>query len=377
LSSSESEPEDIEDEDQQRKKDLRKFKILRRDTTTPWSAEDLENFRKNWPHLRNFSDSVLKNASLTELTGMARQKTSGAKLLSQILSMNYEQIINFPEKVAEGLDHCTGKAHPARFLRGYVGDSQELCKQAREVWGLEGIDPIGNYEVVSIGLSDLLTQAVWNEIHKPNSRKLSVRMLSAKSVEEAWKAGNKSDSPKEFDSLQEFKMAMATLDGAYQKVLPWNMAFKTLHTFLISINFGETDLPLKPSRLTLLANFVDETLRGNARNWEEKKNFFSYQDLAVRWTTGLTRRLGEVPQPNDNLGKRSNTGKKKIGNQEKSYSRVPGWVCRRFNEGRCDSKDDRHQSPWDASFMLKHLCSKWNKDKNRCCLEPHPEHEHK
>jgi hypothetical protein len=62
---------------------------------------------------------------------------------------------------------------------------------------------------------------------------------------------------------------------------------------------------------------------------------------------------------------------------ERGQQKVPGWVCRRFNEGRCDSKDDRHQSPWDASFVLKHLCSKWLKDKNRVCLESHPENEHK
>jgi hypothetical protein len=377
LSCSDSDTESHEDDDRRRHRIPKSFKIPRRETGSPWTAAELENFRKNWPHLKNFSDSVLKNATLAELTGLARQKFSGTKLLSQILSANYEQVASFPEKVEGGEDWCTGKAHPTRFLRGYVGDSQELWKQAREEWGVEGIDPISNYEVVSIGLGDLLTPTVWNEVHKPNSRKLTVRMLSTKSVEEAWKAGDKSDSPKEFESLQELKMALATLDGVYQKVMPWNMAFKTLHTFLISINFGESDLSQKSGKLSVLANFVDEILRGNARNWEEKKNFFSYQDLAVRWTTGLARRLS-VPGPNTDLnGKRGAGNKKKLGGSERGQPRIPGWVCRRYNEGRCDSKDDRHQSPWDASFVLKHLCSKWQKERNRCCLEPHPEIEHK
>jgi hypothetical protein len=137
-------------------------------------------------------------------------------------------------------------------------------------------------------------------------------MLSTKSVEEAWKAGDKPDSLKEFESIQEFKMAMAKLDGAYQKVMPWNLAFKTLHNFLILTNFGELDFPQKSSRLTLLANFVDETLRGNARNGEEKKCFFSSQDLAVRWTTGLARKWGELGQPSDSTGKKGG-GKKKPG----------------------------------------------------------------
>jgi hypothetical protein len=70
-------------------------------------------------------------------------------------------------------------------------------------------------------------------------------------------------------------------------------------------------LPQKTSRLALLANFVDETLRGNARNWEEKKSFFSYQDLAVRWTTGLARKKGETGQPDTQ--NRKNGAKKRTG----------------------------------------------------------------
>jgi hypothetical protein len=92
--------------------------------------------------------------------------------------------------------------------------------------------------------------------------------------------------------MQEFRVALATLDGAFQKVMPWNMSFKTLYTFMVSINFGESDLSSKTNKLVILANFVDEVLRANARNWEEKKSFLSFQDLAVRWTTSSARRLG-------------------------------------------------------------------------------------
>ncbi len=129
LSSSDSEAGDREGEDHQRRKAVRSFKIPRREAATPWIEAELENFRKNWPHLKNFSDSVLKHATLFKLTGMARQRVSGSKLLSQKLSANYEQILNFPEKVEVGEDQCTGKAHPARFLRGYVGSSLRAVKQ--------------------------------------------------------------------------------------------------------------------------------------------------------------------------------------------------------------------------------------------------------
>jgi hypothetical protein len=81
----------------------------------------LENLKKNWPHLKNFDDSVLQDATLAELTAMGKQKVSGSRLLSQTLSANFEKIQNFPTNVESGEDDCLGLAHPARFLRGYVG----------------------------------------------------------------------------------------------------------------------------------------------------------------------------------------------------------------------------------------------------------------
>jgi hypothetical protein len=102
--------------------------------TKIWTSDQLENFRKNWPNLKNFADSVLQNATLSELTAMGKQKVSGSQLLSHTLSANFEQLQNFPEKVEEGVDDCLGKVHHSRFLRGYVGDSQELWRQARDAW---------------------------------------------------------------------------------------------------------------------------------------------------------------------------------------------------------------------------------------------------
>jgi hypothetical protein len=72
--------------------------------------------------LKNFDITILRNASLKELTAMAKQKLSNSKLLSQTMAANYEQVANFPIKVEAGVDDCTGKVHKARFFRGYVGD---------------------------------------------------------------------------------------------------------------------------------------------------------------------------------------------------------------------------------------------------------------
>jgi hypothetical protein len=369
-SSSESEEEKEKPLDCEKIPNQGGYKIPKRKNNSAWTEAQIQNFKLKWPHLKNFDDSVLKHATLTELTAMGRQKVSGSKLLSQILSRNFENVQNFPGKVAEGEDNCLGKAHTSRFLRGYAGDAQDLWLQAREVWGANGIEPMANYEVVSMGLGDNLTHRVWAEIHKPSSRVLSVRLLSPKSVEEAWKESDKSDSPHEFDNMHDFKVAMATLEGGIHRVSPWNFAFKTLHLFMLSINYGENELGGKTNKPVHLANFVDEILRSNARNWEEKKKFLSYQDISVRWSASLSRLSGGKELSSQKKQEKSKEGQHK-------FKKLPGWVCRRYNEGRCDSKDDKHQAHWDPSYVLKHVCSKWLNEKKRYCLDTHPESEHR
>jgi hypothetical protein len=108
------------------------YKIPKRNPALEWTPAQIQNFKLNWPHLRNFDDSVLKHATLSELTSMGKQKVSGSKILSKKLSRNFENVQSFPEKIPEGFDNCLGKAHQSRFLRGYAGDAQDLWLQGRE-----------------------------------------------------------------------------------------------------------------------------------------------------------------------------------------------------------------------------------------------------
>jgi hypothetical protein len=306
---------------------------------------------------------------------MGNQKIPNGKYLVERMTATFENLQNFPEQIPAGPDDCTGHVHMARFLRGYVGDGQDLCVQARQIWGPEGIDPICNYEMVSIGLGDLLTPKVWAKIHQPNARDLSISMLSPGSVQDAWKTLDKSDSPKEFETLLDFKLAMHSLEGAYHKVMPWNLAFKTIYIFLASTNFGESDLSGVPTRLQFLTNFVDEAIRANARNWEEKKAFLSNQDLCVKWASHLTRKGTLLKGSGGGVG--ANKGKAKQEGDQKEKKRIPSWVCRAFNEGKCSHKDDRHASDWNPNFYLKHVCNRWLQDKNKHCLEAHKRADHK
>jgi hypothetical protein len=323
-----------------------------------------------WPHLKNLNDSALQTASLKDLAQIGKQRLTNSKLLSHSMSENFETVKNFPEQVVAGSDDCTGTVHKARFLRGFVGDHQDLWLQARQSWDPEGIPAISNYEVVSLGLGDYITQKVWAKVHKPNARDLSIRMLSPKSVEDDWRSSDRSDSPKEFNNLHDLKMATATLEAMIHKVTPWNLAFKTVHLFMLSIDFGESELSNSSNRIQFLESFIDEALRTNAQNWEERKRFLSYQDLCVKWSSSLTRK-------NIVMKSSGEKGKGKGSGAAKDPKKPPNWICKTFNEGKCAIKDSRHLSDWNPKLFVKHLCNKWVEAKGRHCCENHQAKDHK
>ena len=264
-------------------------KIPKLNKNRPWNDLELEGFKRLWPHMRNVGDSILRHATLTELIRMEKSRRSKKKSLTKQMAANFEMLQTGPVQVEAGPDDCLDQVHKARFLRGFVGDSQKIWIQARQALGADGLDPIANYETHSLGVGDLLSPRVWAEIHKPNSMLLSSRMLSRKSVEDAWRFPDRVAAPKEFENLEELRWAVATLECAIHKAMPWNMAFKTLSLFLLYNDFGAAELEGTAARVSLLANFVDEILRANARNWEEKKEYLSHQDLCGRWFAFLSR----------------------------------------------------------------------------------------
>ncbi len=152
--SEESSSEEKED-DRHTSKGKNKYRIPKFTKSGSWTSADLVNIKKNWPHLRNFDDNVLKNTSLKELANLGKNKSDGHKALSRLMAANFEAATSFPETVESGTDDCMGLVHKSRFLRGYVGDPQELWIQARKHLGPDGLDPIANYEMVTLGVGDL------------------------------------------------------------------------------------------------------------------------------------------------------------------------------------------------------------------------------
>ncbi len=195
-----------------------------------------EKFKKNWPHLRNFSNQFWKMLPCLSWLQSAT-KNLGGQLLSQVLSTNCEQLQNFLTRVEAGMHHCTGMA-PIRIplqLGGEIPGAVETSPRAvgtqrpgpNHKWWVNSIFPRDvrphdeyipqgcetSWRVYSPGMWDLMTHKVWAELHKPNARQSSIRLLSHSWVEEVWKMGNRAVSPEEFANLQEFKVAMASRGG--------------------------------------------------------------------------------------------------------------------------------------------------------------------
>ena len=283
------------------------YKIPKKHSKAIWSPEQLKNLRKNFRNLENFDDSILASLTFKEMVAMGGKKDKNNKILTEKLAENYEKIRSFPTKIEAGEDHCTGQAHESRFLRGYVGNSQDLWVQARKKVGLTGIDPISNYETVSIGLNGHISSRVWHEVHSPSSKLLSLRMLTSASMKTAWTAQEKNNEIKEFETLQELKMAVVALDVCIRKVMPWNSSFATIAIFLHSVNFGEHDLAGKPNQLGFLADFVDEIVRYNAQAWDEERFFMSAQEVAAKWSALFLRKFASTQKSASDSNQKNNS----------------------------------------------------------------------
>ena len=207
-----------------------------------WDSKQLENLRKNFKNIEHLGDNVLAFLSFRDISANEGKKDKQNKFLTEKLAENFEKVKKFPVKVEAGEDSCTEHTHDARFLRGYVGNSQDLWVQARRKLGLTGIDPIANYETVSIGINGYISARVWHEVHSPSSKHLSIRMLTSHVLMLTWSSPEKYAEVKEFDSMHDLKMAVVALDVCIKKVFWWNCSFATVAIFLNTIEFGESDL---------------------------------------------------------------------------------------------------------------------------------------
>ena len=342
-----------------------------------WDSKQMENLRKNFKNIENIDDSVLAFISFREISSNEGKKDKQSRVLTEKLAENYDRIRKFPSRVEAGEDSCTDKAHDARFLRGYVGNSQELWIQARRKLGVTGLDPISSYETVSTGLNGFVSERVWHEIHSPSSKHLSIRMLTSHALKSVWSSSEKGGEVKEFDSMHDLRMAVVALEACTKKVYWWNSSVTTIAIFLHTIEFGEIDLAAYSDKLTILADFIDEILKFNAQAWDEERFFMSAQDITSKWSALLVRKnVAHASKPSA-TGSRKKPENSSGSSKVKERVKYPPNVCKLFNKGTCTHSGDKHSAPWNPNYVLKHCCTKFVQAKNEYCMEQHAAKDHK
>ena len=308
-----------------------------------WDSKQIENLRKNFKNIEHIDDGVLAFLSFRDISNNEGKKDKQNRVLTEKLAENYERVRKFPVKVEAGEDLCTERAHDARFLRGYVGNSQELWVQARRKLSIAGLDPISSYETVSIGINGFISGRVWHEVHSPSSKLLSIRMLTEHAMKSAWANPEKGGEVKEFDSMHDLKMAVVALEACIKKVYWWNNSFTTLAIFLHTIGFG----------------------------------FGSAQDVTAKWSALLVRKNGAQVTKTCASSSRKKAEHNSSSKKPREKANFPPGECKLFQKGTCTHTGDKHSAPWNSNFVLKHSCAKYVPAKAGFCLEAHAEKDHK
>ena len=143
-SSSSSDSEDDPDNEEEIEENFEPSKTYRipKKGRRIWDAKQIENLRKNFKNIEHLDDNVLAFLSFRDISANEGKKDKQNHFLTEKLAENYEKVRKFAVKVEAGEDSCTERAHDARFLRGYVGNSQDLRIQACRKLGIAGLVPI-------------------------------------------------------------------------------------------------------------------------------------------------------------------------------------------------------------------------------------------
>jgi hypothetical protein len=104
------------------------------------------------------------------------------------------------------------------------------------------------YDFDGIGASERLNSYLIAQWHNLGSKDFSIKMMNKKAVDLA-RAGTSKDSShpiKDFEDIQEVKMALVSLRGALHLIFPFCMMMEPLDIFLNSVRFGEATFGYNP-----------------------------------------------------------------------------------------------------------------------------------
>ena len=393
-----------------------------------------DNIRKIHPELADYSDEFLASQSVAELKKATRDlNTAEAAKPGKRLEMRHQQ--NFakaranPTVIPEGLDNRSSILHGARFLPGAAAKGADIWLQARKVWGPQGVEPICNYDMTSMGLAGCITAKGLEALHNPGTEDISVKMFTVSNIINA-KAGIRilsasedrfetQETWKDIHDMNELRSAFRNMKRATLMIRPWDYSLEVLAAWLNPTTWLNDELK-QFKRAALVGDFIDHILGLNAANWVQETPYLEIGDIQTQWTSWWgVRKACAARDPKLSEGNENKGGKGKgvhEGKNQKNESRggrggFSGGSWRGGKQGQHGtSGNTKGMPPFDREATESNICTFYNQERgcrndaqncvqtrdgkrtrmfhkcnhvgkgangqNELCRKAHPQHEH-
>ena len=359
-------------------------RLLGNTIADPDSMEDSEDESGNlelWrllPQLKELPEALLRKLPVSAMfqlnAALAKEKKTSEKLgINSRLAKNSKKSARNPTAVDRGQDNRKDILHPARFLGGASCNLTELWDAARRIIGEEGILPLGNYDLDTIGCGGCVTPKGWAELHNPSSQDLKLKWFHLPNVAVGNNSSKKSDgddsneSGKEIADLDSFKMALNTAREAMASALPWNRSISAITGLMINTNYLQEDLMGNSRRAAILTEFVDYAFSRNALNWENGQPFLSTDELTHVWANWKCKRGISAEQPKKHK-------KEKEGRETDGKKKALSGICRYFNTKSCKNQAAQEcKTPMGKT--MRHVCNKYLAG-GKVCQKDHSRPDH-
>jgi hypothetical protein len=320
--------------------------------------------RAKFPFLDAFSDNFVRSTppdSLLkmEATTIKMRDSERSRDADDKLAANRAALSTSPRSIGAGIDDRWATLHEGRFLPGAGCSAAKLWLKAREVIGLNGAPPLGNYDMAAVGMGGFVTAKGWVELANPSSTKLSLKLFSlnnCSSKVSSSKTGSDESLP-DFVELGEFQLALRTLRNAAMFVSPWNLSFSAIENFLVNSKFCADDVGGLDKPAVILTQFVDYALVANAARWRDSEPFLSYGELKNTWQAFFSARpQSALPKKQNPQPPTTNRPPKMAppSNNPSRRKRPFIDVCYNFNKGICQKAPGQCISA--SGTPLRHVC---------------------
>ena len=309
----------------------------------PSSNANANFIRQLVPQLAHLTDDYLMSQPIDALYRLCREEKQAeaaktAKGVEVKLHHNFKKAVENPIFL-QGYDNRSSTLHPARFLPGAGVPVQNLWMEARRLWGQDGVDAIGNYDLEALGCSGCVTSRGWELLHKPGSPELSLKMFTVTNMGHMASGGKTislvgedgiqvHENLKDFTDMAEFKLAVRNLKIAAQLATPWNFSFGVIDGFLQANDYMEGKLD-GVKKAVVLTGFFDHVIQTNAAAWVQEAPFLDSAKLMAVWNSWWGSRRSKVKADQDSQAKSGgNSGNKGKGNNKQQQQSGRGFFQR-------------------------------------------------